>query len=328
MALSPQDELQKHLPLVSSGKVREIYEIDAQHLLFVTTDRISGNVCESSLDWVATDSLQAYDVIMNNVIEGKGAILTQLSEFWFQYLQSMMPSLRTHYVSIGLPPMVEDRLPPHVATKFQLHERSMVVRRLKVFPIESIVRGYITGSAWASYQKDGTVCGIQLPAGLQESQQFQRPIWTPSTKADLGGKDENISSVEAARIVGKEYADQIETLSLQIYHLANAYAAERGIIIADTKFEFGLDESTLPPTVVLIDEAITPDSSRFWNADNYKVGQGQDSYDKQYLRDWLSRNGLKGKEGVKMPNEVASNTLSRYKEAYRSLTGRSWFPAA
>lgn len=200
----------------------------------------------------------------------------------------------------------------------------MVVKRLKVLPIESIVRGYITGSAWSSYQKDGTVCGIALPAGLQESERLQQPLWTPSTKAEIGGKDENISRAEAARIVGQAHADQIENISLEIYEKANAYAAERGIIIADTKFEFGLDESSTPSAVVLIDEVLTPDSSRFWSAEKYEVGRGQDSYDKQYLRDWLVKNDLKAKEKVEMPDDVAANTIDRYREAYRTIVGKGW----
>ncbi|MCJ1276082.1 Bifunctional purine biosynthetic protein ade1 [Puttea exsequens] len=297
-------ELDNYLPLVTSGKVREIYELqDKTTLLFVATDRIS-----------------AYDVIMRNAVDQKGVILTQISKFWFDFLQSKISGLHTHYLSLGLPPDVQGRVPPAIASRLQ--SRSMVVKRLKVFPIESIVRGYITGSAWNSYQTDGTVCGITLPLGLQESEMLPQPLWTPSTKAEMGGKDENISPAEAAKIVGKEYADQIEALSLQVYETANTYAAECGIIIADTKFEFGLDESATPPNVVLIDEVLTPDSSRFWNAATYEVGRIQDSYDKQYLRDWLLKNRLKGKEGVEMPSDVAINTIERYKEAYHTLTGK------
>lgn len=224
----------------------------------------------------------AYDVVMSNAIDGKGTILTQLSAFWFELFETTLPSVRTHYIHKGLPPAIEARLPPDLAE--QVRPRSMTVRRLKVFPLESIVRGYITGSAWASYCKDGTVHGVKLPAGLRESDKLDPPMWTPSTKAELGEKDENISKAEAARIVGQEYVDQIEALSLAVYKKANEHAAERGIILADTKFEFALDESTSPPTVVLVDEVLTPDSSRFWGADKYKVGQSQDSYDKQFLR--------------------------------------------
>ncbi|MCJ1460996.1 Bifunctional purine biosynthetic protein ade1 [Mycoblastus sanguinarius] len=308
MAPVLQTDLGEHLPLVASGKVREIYKLDESTLLFVATDRIS-----------------AYDVVLNNGIDRKGAILTQLSEFWFILLQSMIPNIQTHYVSLGIPPSLNEQLPPLVGS--QLQGRSMVVRRLKVFPIESIVRGYITGSAWASYKNDGTLCGISLPIGLQESQKLDQPIWTPSTKAERGGNDENISPAKAAEIVGKPYAHQIETLSLEIYQNASAYAAERGIIIADTKFEFGLDEFTTPPSVVLIDEVLTPDSSRFWSAETYAVGRSQESFDKQYLRDWLVRNGLKGKEGIEMPEDIAKNTQSRYREAYQILVGSQFHPA-
>ena len=207
----------------------------------------------------------------------------------------------------------------------------MIVQRLRVFPIESIVRGYITGSAWTSYQKDGTMHGMTLPTGLQESQKLEKPLWTPSTKAELGGKDENISAEEAASIIrqnfpedGTEYAAQIAALSLAIYNQASAYAAERGIIIADTKLEFALDESTSPSSVVLVDEVLTPDSSRFWSAAKYEVGQPQESLDKQFVRDWLAEKGLKGKEGTELPEEIAEKMAERYKEAYEMLVGKKW----
>lgn len=305
MAPVVQVDLRDYLPLVASGKIRELYELDQSTLLFITTDRIS-----------------AYDVVMKNGIDQKGAILTQLSQFWFSLLQSKIPSLRTHYVSLDISEVLQERLPTEMITRLQ--RRTMAVKRLKVFPIESIVRGYITGSAWSSYRRNGTVCGKALPAGLRESERLQQPLWTPSTKAEIGGKDENISPAEAAGIVGQAYADQIEQLSLALYDKANSYAAERGIIIADTKFEFGLDESTTPAAVVLIDEVLTPDSSRFWNAEKYEVGRGQESYDKQYLRDWLKESGLKGSEEVEMPYDVALKTIGRYKEAYRSIVGEGW----
>lgn len=197
----------------------------------------------------------------------------------------------------------------------------MVVRKLKVFPIEAIVRGYITGSAWSSYKKTGEVNGKKLPEGLQESQQFPEPIYTPSTKAELGQHDENISTEEAAKIVGEKYAKRIEELALQVYKTAREYAKTKGIIIADTKFEFGLDEET--DEVVLIDEVLTPDSSRFWPAATYKIGRGQDSFDKQFLRDWLTKEGLKGKDGVEMPDEIVQKTSEKYQEAFQMLTGKS-----
>ena len=197
----------------------------------------------------------------------------------------------------------------------------MLVRKLKVFPIEAIVRGYITGSAWSSYQKTGEVNGKKMPAGLQESQELPEPIYTPSTKAELGQHDENISAEEAAKVVGLKYAKRIEDLSLKVYKAARDHAKTKGIVIADTKFEFGLDEET--DEVVLIDEVLTPDSSRFWPMASYKVGQSQDSFDKQFLRDWLSQNGLKGKEDVSMPEDVVKATREKYAEAFEILTGKS-----
>lgn len=195
----------------------------------------------------------------------------------------------------------------------------MQVRRLKIFPIESIVRGYITGSAWREYVKKGTVHGMEMPKGLRESEKLEKALWTPSTKAEAGAKDENISPGKGAEIVGKNYADQIASLSLQLYNSAASYALERRILIADTKFEFGLDETTSPPSVVLVDEVLTPDSSRFWDAEKYEVGRGQDSLDKQVLRDWLVREGLKGREGVEMPEEVVLRTRKGYEEAAERL---------
>ena len=305
------------LPLVASGKVRELYDIDSKTLLFVATDRIS-----------------AFDVIMNNVstrmcccgqnsltrtatqgIPDKGVLLTLMTAHWFQYLQEQIPDLKIHFLSLNLPAS----LPGDVAS--QLRGRSMMVRKLKVFPLEAIVRGYITGSAWESYKKTGEVNGKKLPEGLQESQEFPQPIYTPSTKADLGAHDENISTEEAMKIVGIIYAKRIEELSLQVYKAARDYARDRGIIIADTKFEFGLDEDT--DEVVLIDEVLTPDSSRFWSKAAYKVGRSQESFDKQGLRDWLKANGLKGKEDVAMPDAVVEATKAKYLEAFEILTGKS-----
>lgn len=202
----------------------------------------------------------------------------------------------------------------------------MQVRKLKVFPIEAIVRGYITGSAWKEYQRASTVHGIPVAAGLREAEAFpQGAIYTPSTKAEAGQNDQNIHPSEAAIIVGAKYAQRIEELAIQLYSTARDYAAERGIIIADTKFEFGLDEET--DEVVLIDEVLTPDSSRFWPADQYEVGRDQDSYDKQYLRNWLTKEGLKGKQGVRMPKEVVEETATKYREAFEKLTGSKWTPA-
>ncbi|KAI9769281.1 MAG: Bifunctional purine biosynthetic protein ade1 [Candelina submexicana] len=294
------------LPLLSTGKVREIYKLPAEQLLFITTDRIS-----------------AYDIVLSNGIPQKGAILTQLSEFWFRYLSTQIPTLHTHFLSPGIPPQILSTLPPHLQ-KPSLPRRSMTVKSCRVFPIESIVRGYLSGSAWSSYQKDNTVNGISLPPNLLESSKLETPLWTPSTKAPLGEKDENISPAHAAEIVGTEYCDKIAALSLQIYEIADAYALERGIIIADTKFEFALDESIDPPEVVLVDEVLTPDSSRFWSKESYEAGRSQESYDKQPLRDWLVKTGQKGKNGVEMPEDIVEATTKRYQEAYEKLVGKKW----
>ncbi|KAK5950316.1 Bifunctional purine biosynthetic protein ade1 [Knufia fluminis] len=291
-------ELGASLPLLASGKVRELYEVDSKTLLFVASDRIS-----------------AYDVIMKNGVPQKGQVLTLMTAFWFDYLQKQIPDLRTHFLGLNVPESVP------VQAKVQLRNRSMLVRRLKIFPIEAIVRGYITGSAWSTYQKTGEVNGKKMPEGLQESQEFPEPIYTPSTKAELGQHDENISTEHAAEIVGQKYATRIEQLSLKIYSVAKEYARQQGIIIADTKFEFGLDQET--EEVVLVDEVLTPDSSRFWSRQTYALGRSQDSFDKQYLRDWLTANGLKGKEGVEMSEEVVKNTSAKYAEAFEILTGKS-----
>lgn len=238
-----------------------------------------------------------------------------MTAFWFQYLEKQIPGLKTHFISLDIP----ESAPASVRSL--LRHRSMQVRRLKIFPIEAIVRGYITGSAWSSYKKSGEVNGQKVDAILQESQEFPTPLYTPSTKAELGQHDENISIEEAAKIVGQKYAKHIEDLSITIYTTAKEYAKKRGIIIADTKFEFGLDEET--DEVVLVDEVLTPDSSRFWSAETYEVGKSQDSLDKQTLRDWLTKNGLKGKEDVSMSDEVVKLTSSKYEKAFRILTGKS-----
>jgi phosphoribosylaminoimidazole-succinocarboxamide synthase len=202
----------------------------------------------------------------------------------------------------------------------------MQVRRLKIFPIEAIVRGYITGSAWKEYQRSGTVHKMPIAAGLRESEAFpQGALYTPSTKAEAGQNDENISVSEAAEIVGAKYAQKIEDLAIKLYTVARDYAAERGIIIADSKFEFGLDEET--DEVVLVDEVLTPDSSRFWPADKYEIGREQMSYDKQFLRDWLTSEGLKGKQGVKMPQGIVNKTAEKYRDAFEKLTGQKWADA-
>ncbi|KAF1947283.1 phosphoribosylaminoimidazole-succinocarboxamide synthase [Clathrospora elynae] len=286
------------LPKVASGKVRDLYSIDNATLLFVASDRIS-----------------AYDVIMSNGIPGKGALLTLMSIYWFTYLPTKVPGLKTHYITNDLPSSLQDQT--------SLKDRSMQVRRLRILPIESIVRGYITGSGWSEYVKSGTVNGIKLPKGLVEGQKLAQPLWTPSTKAEMGGKDENVSPEKARELIGdKKIAAKVEELSLQIYKAAAQRAEDVGIVLADTKFEFGVDEDG---DVVLVDEVLTPDSSRFWPKDTWEanLGRAQPSFDKQFLRDWLTSNGLKGKEGVEVPKDVVDKTAAKYQEAYEKLTGKS-----
>ncbi|KAK4609125.1 Phosphoribosylaminoimidazole-succinocarboxamide synthase [Fulvia fulva] len=282
------------LKKIASGKVREIFEVDEETLLFVATDRIS-----------------AYDVILENGVPSKGPILTTISNFWFNLIHSKIPGIKTHLISTQLPSSIPDDV------KNQLEGRSMVVRRTPVVPLESIVRGYITGSAWSEYKSKGTVHGMKMPEGMKESEKFPKAVWTPSTKAEQGEHDENISKDRAIQIVGEDVAKRIEEASLEIYELAHAYALSRGIIIADTKFEFGLDPVT--NELILIDEVLTPDSSRCWPKEQYEVGKAQSSYDKQYLRDWLTREGLKGKEGVAMPEAVVRETERKYREAMEML---------
>ena len=283
------------LPLISRGKVRNLYEIDKDTILFIASDRIS-----------------AYDVIMKNGIPGKGALLTRLTVFWIRLLSKALPNLRTHFLTLELPLNV-----PTTLHELLCH-RSMQVRRLQVFPIEAIVRGYITGSAWKEYRSKGTVHGMTVQEGLKESEAFPGgALYTPSTKAEAGKNDENIHPDQAVKIVGEKYAQRIQELALTLYTTAREYALERGIIIADTKFEFGLDVQS--DEVVLIDEVLTPDSSRFWPASSYKIGCPQDSFDKQYLRDWLTNSGLKGKQDVEMPDDVVKQTASKYQEAFEKL---------
>ncbi|CAN3369590.1 phosphoribosylaminoimidazole-succinocarboxamide synthase [Diutina catenulata] len=291
-------DLHGALPLIARGKVRDIYQVDDNTLLFVATDRIS-----------------AYDVIMTNGIPNKGKILTKLSEYWF----SVLP-FPNHLASSS--DEVMSKLPESVQQYAdQLEGRSLLVRKLRLVPLEVIVRGYITGSAWKEYQEKGTIHGQKMPAGLQESEAFPHPIFTPSTKAEQGEHDENISRDQAAEIVGAELCDKLASAAVDLYSQAADLAKKNGIIIADTKFEFGLDDNG---ELVLVDEVLTPDSSRFWSGAEYKVGQGQDSYDKQYLRDWLTREGLKGKEGVAMTPEIAEASKQKYVEAYEAITGKKW----
>ena len=290
-------DLGSSLTLVNKGKVRDIYSVDATTLLFVTTDRIS-----------------AFDVVLNSAITNKGAILTLMTAHWAQVLGSLLPKLRTHCLALGLP----DSAPAPLQRLYWI--RSMQVRKCRVFKIEAIVRGYLTREAWDSYRVDGTVCGIKLPEGLCEGEAFPHgPLYTPSTKADPPEHDEDISEERAAQIVGPKYAEQIKELSLEIFKCASEYARERGVILVDTKFEFGLDEAS--DEVVLIDEILTPESSRFWPAENHEVGKDSLNFDKQYLRDWLVDNELSGKENVDLSMGVVRTTEERYKEAFKRLTG-------
>jgi phosphoribosylaminoimidazole-succinocarboxamide synthase len=236
-----------------------------------------------------------------------------MSVYWFKYLPNHVPGLQTHFLTSSLPPAL--------SSQSSLKERSMQVRRLRIIPIESIVRGYITGSGWSEYRKSGTVNGISLPKDLVEGQKLPAPLWTPSTKAELGGKDENISPEAARQIIGNSsIATKVEELSLAIYNAAAARAESAGIILADTKFEFGLDADD---NVVLVDEVLTPDSSRFWPKETWEenLGKAQPSFDKQFLRDWLTSEGLKGKDGVTVPAEIVSKTAEKYREAYEKITG-------
>jgi phosphoribosylaminoimidazole-succinocarboxamide synthase len=278
---------------LKSGKVREVFDL-GEHLLFVASDRIS-----------------AFDCVMPNGIPRKGEVLTQISHFWFDQTERLVPNHR-----VGRNGELPAALAPLSAA---LGRRSMVVKKAQPLAIECIVRGYLSGSGWKEYKKQGTVCGIQLPAGLRESDELPEPIFTPSTKAETG-HDENISFEQAVQIEGAAVAGQVRELSLKIYKQARDYARQRGIIIADTKFEFGKFGSEL----ILIDEVLTPDSSRFWPADQYKAGQGQPSFDKQFVRDYLETlDWDKTPPAPALPAEIVAKTQAKYLEAYERLTGRA-----
>lgn len=285
----------ENLKLLYEGKVREVYD-NGDSLIMVATDRIS-----------------AFDNILKNNITDKGAILTQMSKFWFDYTKDVVPN---HMISVDVNDM------PEFFHKDEYKGRSMKCKKLKMLPIECIVRGYITGSGWASYKENGTVCGIKLPEGLQESEKLPEPIYTPSTKAEVGDHDENISYERSIEVLekafpgkGEYYATKIKDCTITLYKKCAEYALSKGIIIADTKFEFGLDEDG---NVVIGDEMLTPDSSRFWPLEGYKPGQGQPSFDKQFVRDWLKANP---DNDLLLPDEVVTKTVDKYKEAYELLTG-------
>jgi phosphoribosylaminoimidazole-succinocarboxamide synthase len=281
------------LNLLKRGKVRDVYEVDDERLLIVATDRIS-----------------AFDCILPTAIARKGEVLTSLSKFWFEKLADIVPN---HFIAID-----QEQLPEPVRQKPELKGRSMLVKRTEVFPVECVVRGYLVGSGWKDYLRTGEVCGHKLPEDLLESAELDEPIFTPSTKAEQG-HDENISEAQVRDLLGEETANYLRETSLRLYNEARSYARGRGIIIADTKFEFGRDRNG---QIILIDEALTPDSSRFWPAENYSPGKSQASFDKQFVRDYLETlTWDKQPPAPPLPAEVAAATTERYLEAYRLLTG-------
>ncbi len=282
---------------IKEGKVREIYDI-GDNLIITATDRIS-----------------CFDVILGNKIEKKGTVLTQMSKFWFDMTKDILPN---HMISVDVKDM------PEFFRQEQFDGNSMLCRKLDIIPVECIVRGYITGSGWAGYQKNGMVCGIRLPEGLKESDKLPEPIYTPSTKAEIGSHDENISYEQSVDYIekffpgkGAEYAEKLRDYTITLYKRCAEYALSRGIIIADTKFEFGLDAEG---NIVLGDEMLTPDSSRFWPAEDYEPGHGQPSFDKQFARDWLKANP---DHNWILPEDVVQKTIQKYLQAYELLTGKS-----
>ena len=286
------------LPLLARGKVRDNYAVGTDRILMVASDRIS-----------------AFDVVMGQPIPGKGELLTQMALFWFQKLAHVVPNHLTGEAPESV--VAPDEVP-------QVVGRSMLVKRLKPLPVEAVVRGYLAGSGWKEYQQNGEVCGVPLPPGLQNASQLPAPIFTPATKAEMGAHDENISFAQMVDLIGLDLAERVRQTALQLYTEAAAYALTRGIIIADTKFEFGLDEDG---TLTLMDEILTPDSSRFWPLDTYQAGTNPPSYDKQFLRDWLESVRVEGAAWNKqapapeMPVDVVTNTRNRYKAAISMLKG-------
>lgn len=286
------------LPLLGRGKVRENYAVGADRILMVASDRLS-----------------AFDVIMGEPIPGKGALLTKMALFWFDKLQGIVPNHLTGDDPLGA--VQTD------AEREQIRDRAMLVKRLKPLPIEAVVRGYLAGSGWAEYQKTQSVCGVALPAGLRNADKLPQPIFTPATKAEMGDHDENISFEQAAAIIGPELAARVRDISIQLYQRAADFALTKGIIIADTKFEFGLDADG---TLTLMDEVLTPDSSRYWPVESYAPGSNPPSYDKQFVRDWLEQATVDGKPWGKtapapaLPPEVIAKTVQKYEEALQRLT--------
>ena len=280
---------------IVSGKVRDIYEVNNDKLLIVVSDRIS-----------------AYDFIMPNNIPDKGILLNKISEFWFNFSKDIIPN---HIISTDINDF------PKEFQNDAFKGRSMLVKKLKMLPVECIIRGYISGSGWESYVSNSSICDITLPEGLKESQKLPTPLFTPSTKAALGNHDENISFEKTCEILGNELATKLKDAAIEVYSKCAEYALSRGIIIADTKFEFGLDENN---NLILADEVLTPDSSRFWSLDTYTVGKGQDSFDKQYLRNWLKDNGFRNSPPSELPKEVIDKTREKYVKAYEIITNKKF----
>ena len=281
------------LKRIHQGKVRDIYEIDDQRMLIVTTDRLS-----------------AFDVVLPDPIPGKGAVLTKISRFWFDRTQHIVPN---HIIDEPLESVIADP-----AERAALADRSMIVKRLKALPIEAVIRGYLIGSGWKDYQSTGSVCGISLPPGLKQADRLSEPLFTPATKADLGAHDENIDYERTVSLIGRGLAEQVRATALALYRFAAEHALARGLIIADTKFEFGIDAAG---HLTLIDEALTPDSSRFWPTDTYRPGSSPPSFDKQFVRDYLETLVWdKRAPGPKLPDEVIRKTSEKYHEAFRLLT--------
>lgn len=296
MALPLLETSIQSLARLHQGKVRDIYAIDDANMLLVSTDRLS-----------------AFDVILPTGIEGKGAMLTQMANFWFEKLKHIVPNHLT-----GIDP---NSVVNNAAEKAQLGSRAVVVKKLKPLPIEAIVRGYIVGSGWKEYQLKGTVCEIPLPPGLQLADKLPGPLFTPSSKAEIGAHDENISVAQVEALIGKDMTAQVAKVAIELYSQAAAYALTKGIIIADTKFEFGLDEQGV---LHVMDEVLTPDSSRFWPLESYAVGCNPPSYDKQFVRDWLESSGWdKTPPAPALPDDIAKKTSEKYLEVYSKLTGQT-----
>ncbi len=282
------------LPLIHKGKVRDIYQIDDNTLLMVASDRLS-----------------AFDVVLPDIIPQKGQLLTQISNFWFD---KSSPIIANHLTATPVQEVI-------AGADDELCARAVVVKKLKPLPVEAIVRGYIIGSGWKDYQHSGQICGIDLPKNLQQAEKLAKPIFTPSSKASVGDHDENISFDKITKLIGGNLANQVKEVSLKLYQMAAEHANERGIIIADTKFEFGLDESN---NLVLMDEVLTPDSSRFWNKEKYQVGISPESYDKQFVRDYLETlDWDKTAPGPKVPEKIIAATAAKYHEAYQLITGEN-----